>query len=239
MESIVGSLRLGWDALLFKKDAYEKMSSIENPVGRGLVLILVVGLAIALFGSVGDLLEWATTPDLTEMQGTVYSYLTQMPWWKPAAAASPEFERMFDQWYNLGWGMAKSFAPSVPSAALNLLLTPIGLVVRWLIYGLLAYLFARWLGGTADFSQTLGVLALAVAPQALQTLTLFPYVELGSVVAIWGTLCAYVGIKTVHKLSWSRTLWATILPFILALVVIFFASCLASAAFAAVIGGLS
>ncbi len=239
MESIVGSLRLGWDALLLKKDAYEKMGSAENPVGKGFLLILVVGVAIALLGLVGSVLEWATMPDLTEMQGTIYSYLTQMPWWEPAAEASPEFEQIFDQWYNMSWNMAKTIAPSVASAALGILLTPVGLIVRWLIYGLLAYLFARWLGGTADFSQTLGVLALAVAPQALQALTLLPYVEPGNVVAIWAMLCAYVGLKTVHNLSWSRALWATILPFILALVVIFFVSCLASAAFAAVIGGLS
>lgn len=239
MDGVVGSLRLGWDALLLKKEAYEKMGSAENPVGKGLLLILVVGLAIALLGFVGSLLEWATMPDLTELQGTVYSYLTKMPWWEPAAEASPEFEQIFDRWYGLGWNMAKFFAPSVAGAALSILLTPIGLIVRWLIYGLLAYLFARWLGGTADFSQTLGVLALAVAPQALQALTLFPYVQVGSVVAVWGILCAYLGIKTVHKLSWSRALWASLLPFLLALVVILFAMCLASAAFAAVIGGLS
>jgi hypothetical protein len=239
MESIVGSLRLGWDALLLKKDAYEKMGSGENPVGKGFLLILVVGVAIALLGLVGSVLEWATTPDLNEMQGTIYSYLTQMPWWDLAAEASPEFEQIFDRWYNLSWNIAKAFSPTVGSAALGILLTPVGLIIRWLIYGLLAYLFARWLGGSADFSQTLGVLALAVAPQALQALTLLPYVEPGNVVSIWGILCAYVGLKTVHNLSWGRALWATILPFILALVVIFFASCLASAAFAAVIGGLS
>jgi len=239
MESIVDSLRTGWDALLFKREAYEKMGSVENPVGKGFLLILVVGLAIALLGFVGSLLEWATLPDLTEMQGTIYSYMTQMPWWKPAAEANPDFERTFEQWYNLSWNVAKAFSPTVAGAALNILLTPVGLIVRWLIYGLLAYLFARWLGGAADLSQTLGVLALAVAPQALQALTLLPYVQAGSAVAIWGILCAYVGLKTVHHLSWSRALWATLLPFILALVVALFAICLASAAFAAVIGGLS
>ncbi len=239
MESIVGSLRMGWDALLFKREAYEKMGSAGNPVGKGFLLILVVGGAIALLGLVGSVLEWATMPDLTEMQGTIYSYMTQMPWWEIAAEESPEFERIFDQWYNLSWNMAKTFSPTVGGAALDILLVPVGLIVRWLLYGLLAYLFAHWLGGTAEFSQTLGVLALAVAPQALQALTLLPYVEPGNVVSIWGILCAYVGLKTVHNLSWSRAIGATLLPFVVALVVVFFAACLASAAFAAVIGGLS
>lgn len=239
MESIVGSLRRGWDALLFKREAYEKMGSAENPVGKGFVLILVVGVAIALLGFVGSLLEWATMPDLTEMQGTIYSYLTQMTWWEIAAKESPEFEQIFDRWYNLSWNLARAFSPTVGGAALDILLTPVGLIIRWLLYGLLAYLFARWLGGTADFSQTLGVLALAVAPQALRALSVLPYVEPGSVVAIWSILCAYVGLKTVHNLSWSRAVGATLLPFVVALVVVSFAACLASAAFAAVIGGLS
>ena len=42
MNGIVGSLRLGWNALLFKEDAYEKMGDAENPVVKGLILILVV-----------------------------------------------------------------------------------------------------------------------------------------------------------------------------------------------------
>ena len=106
-----------------------------------------------------------------------------------------------------------------------------------LIYGLLAYLFARWLGGTGDLSETLGVLALAVAPQAVNVLTLLPFVQIGNLVAIWGILCAFVGIKTAHKLSWQRALWATLLPFILVIAAMFLASCLGVAVFAAMVKG--
>jgi hypothetical protein len=113
----------------------------------------------------------------------------------------------------------------------------VGLVLRWLIYGLLAYLFASWLGGRGSLTDTLGVLALAVAPQVLNALTLLPYVQMGSVVAIWGILCAYVGLKVAHQLPWHRALWAVLLPFILALVVAFVAACLGSAIFAALVKG--
>jgi len=34
------------------------------------------------------------------------------------------------------------------------------LVVRWVIYGLLAYLAATWLGGSGSLRETLGVLAV-------------------------------------------------------------------------------
>jgi len=237
MDGIVGSLRLGWNALLLKDDAYEEMSAADSPVVKGLVLILAVGVAVALFAFVGDVLEWASTPNLVEIKDIVHHYLTQMPWWQPAVRGDPAFVAIFDQWYNLGWSIALTLAPSVGSAAANIIVTPLALIIRWLIYGLLAYLFARWLGGTADLSQTLGVLALAVAPQALNVLTVIPYVHLGSVVAVWGILCAYVGLKTAHKLSWQRAAWATLLPFILVVAALILASCMATGILAVATGG--
>lgn len=237
MDGIVGSLRLGWNALLFKEDAYEEMRIADNPVVKGLILIVIVGVVIALAGLIGDVLEWASTPDLSEIQDIVYYYMTRMPWWDEATKASPEFQDTFEQIWNFNWSIARTFAPTPGGAVANIILTPLALVVRWLIYGLLAYLFARWLGGTGQLSETLGVLALAVAPQALNLLTLFPYVQMGNVVSVWGILCAYVGLKTAHKLSWSRAVWATLLPFILFFAVAVLASCFGMAVFAAVVKG--
>jgi hypothetical protein len=238
MDTIVGSLRLGWNALLFKEEAYEEMRASANPVVKGLILIVVVGVVIALLGLVGTALEWATTPDLNLMKDTIFDYFQRMPWWNEVMREAPEFPQMFKEYYDLGWQIFPTlFAPRVGGAALGILTTPLGLVLRWLLFGLVAYLFARWLGGTADLSETLGVLALAVAPQALNILNLLPYVELGSLVSVWGVLCAYVGLKKAHNLSWARAVWATLLPFILALVVLLFAGCLGTAIFAALVKG--
>lgn len=180
-------------------------------------------------------------PDLNEIRDTIFRYMPQMPWWDEVARDVPNFPREFTEWYDRSWDLFPRIfgAPNVGGAALGLILTPLGLIIRWLIYGLLAYLFARWLGGTADLSETLGVLALAVAPQALNVLGLLPYVQLGSVVSVWGLLCAYVGLKTAHKLSWGRAVWAALLPFLLALLVLILAACLGSVILgAAVKGGL-
>lgn len=236
MDGFVGTLRLGWNALLLKREAYEEMHSDPNPVVKGLILIVIVGVAIALLGLVGNLLEWASTPNLNEIMDTVFTHVRQMPWWE-MATEDPEFEQIFDTIWNTNWNIAKAFSPSPAGAVANIVLTPVGLIFRWLIYGLLAYLFARWLGGTADLSETLGVLALAVAPQLLNVLTFFPYVTVGSVISIWGILCAYMGLKTAHKLPWHRAFWATLLPFILAFAVVFFAGCLGTAIFAAIVKG--
>lgn len=238
MDGLVGSLRLGWDALLLRDEAYDKMRAAPSPVAKGLIFIVVLGAAIALLGFVGNVLEWATTPDLLAIKDTVHEYISQMFWWKDVARAAPQFAREFQRWYDWAWNVGLALGrPNVGTAVADIILTPLGLVVRWLIYGLLAYLFARWLGGTADLSETLGVLALAAAPQALRALTILPYVELGSVIAIWGVLCAYVGLKTAHNLPWHRAAWATLLPFLLALVLLLFAACLGSAVFAVAVRG--
>jgi hypothetical protein len=241
MDSIVGSLRLGWNALLFKEDAYEEMRVSTNPVVKGLILIVVVGVVIALLNVVGTGLELASIPNLDEIKDTIFFYMNQMPFWDDIIREDPGFPARFEEYYNYGWQIFPRMfgAPDLGTAALGIITTPLGLVIRWLIYGLLAYLFARWLGGTADLSETLGVLALAVAPQVLNVLTLLPFVEMGNLVGVWGILCAYIGLKTAHKLPWTRAVWATLLPFILVVVVLILMGCLGTVILGAVTGGQS
>lgn len=241
MDGFVDTLRLGWDAMCFKEFAYEKMRVSDNPVVRGLVLIVVVGVVIALCGLIGTGLEWASMPDLAEIKDTIYFYMQQMPFWDLLAEEDPGFPARFEQLYDQGWQIFPTMfgAPNVGGAAAGIILVPLGLVVRWLIYGLLAYLFARWLGGTGDLSETLGVLALAVAPQALMVFTLVPFAQIGYIVAVWGILCAYYGLKTAHNLPWTRAAWATLLPFILVLGVLILIGCLSGTAAGLLIGGQS
>jgi hypothetical protein len=191
---------------------------------------------IALFGLAGTLVEVASTPDLGEIKDIVFRYIPQMPGWDQAP---PDFVEQFQTWFDRGWQFFPRLfgAPDLGGAALGIVTIPLGLVIRWIIYGLLAFVFARWLGGTGSLSETLGVLALAVAPQVLNVLTLLPFVEMGSLVSVWGILCAYFGLKVAHKLPWGRAAWATLLPFILAFALLVFLGCLGTAIFGAVVRG--
>ena len=240
MDNIVGTLQLGWKALLFQEEAYEEMRTSASPVVKGLLLIVVVGVVIALLALFGDIVEWAGTPDLGKIQDTVYSYVIQMPGFQEAMRADPQFAEIFQMQWDMNWQIANSaVGGSLGAAVSGLITTPLGLIIRWLIYGLLAYVFARWLGGTGNLAETLGVLALAVAPQALKVLQILPYVEVGNIVGVWGVLVAYMGLKTAHKLTWPRTVWATLLPFILVVAILFALACLGVGIMGAVIGGLS
>jgi hypothetical protein len=240
MDGIVGSLRLGWNAMLFKENAYEEMRLSASPVVKGLILIIVVGVIIALFGLVGTAVEIASTPDPGAIRGIVERNLAQMPFWDEIERQDPGALKRFQQIFDTVWQIVETATPSIAGAALGIVGVPLALVIRWLIYGLVAYIFARWLGGTGNLSETLGVLALAVAPQVLTILTLLPFVQMGSVVNVWGILCAYFGLKVAHKLPWGRAVWAALLPFILAYAILFLLACLGTAILGAVIrGGLS
>lgn len=231
MDGIGNSLRLGWNALLLKEEAYEEMRGAANPIFKGFILIVVIGLVIALFNLVGTALEWGSMPNLGEIKDTVFRYMLQMPWYEEVLREEPDFPETFRQTYDVGWQIFPAMfgAPNVGGAAVGIVSTPLGLVIRWLVYSVLAYLAARLLGGSGELPETLGVLALAFMPQILGVLTLLPFLEISGLARVWGALCAYLGLKVAHKLPWGRAVWAMLLPYILALAVLILMGCLGTA----------
>jgi hypothetical protein len=206
------------------------------------ILIVVVGVIIALAALVGTVLEWASTPDLAAVQDAVYKGMIKMPWYEQNLELSPEFGKMFAQWYELSWTMARSFGgASLSSGLANIILTPLWLIVGWLVYGLLAHLFARLLNGQANLAQTLGCTALAVAPQVLRLTELLPYVTVGGVVGTWMLICRYLALKQAHRLTWGRAFWATVLPLLIFLLLGLILAAIGTAVFGAlaslVLGG--
>jgi len=121
-----------------------------------------------------------------------------------------EVRRIFD----VGWQIARVFTPSIGSALVNVILNPVALVVGWLLYGLLAFLSARALGGRGRLDQTYGTTALAVAPRMLGVVNVLPYVDTAGL-GVWALICNYLAIKNTHDLSPWRSFWATVIPFIL------------------------
>lgn len=213
MEGISHWVSLVGSALILRTNAHEDMREARNPFAAGLVIVLIVGLIIALVGLVGTLLEWASSPDMAAVHDVVYDGLTRMPWYREMATTAPDFVKTFTSRFESGWMVGQwLWAPNIGAAAGNIVLTPLTLVVRWLIYGLLAHLFARLLRGEATVGQTLGCLALAVAPQLLRLVEVLPYVSVGSVVGTWTLISRYVALKQAHRLTWGRALAATLLP---------------------------
>ena len=216
MEPKLNLLQMAFGALLLRKDAYAGMRDGAQRIKRALILVVIVGLLVGVTGAVGRLAEWAFAPPMDKMQEVVLGHLMKMSWY-PEMSRNPKALATFQQQYNLSWQIARVFAPS-PSALVGIITTPLSLLIVWLIYGLLAHLAARMLGGQGSAGQTLACTALAVAPQLLNVVMILPHVTAAGV-GTWTLACNFMAIRSAHGLSGWRALAATLLPLALAILV--------------------
>ena len=222
------SIRSVVQAFFLDETPYAEMREAASPILRGLGIVVMVAVAVALVGLVGTTMEWATTPSRSDIQTAVLEGIQNMPWFQELQYDT-RFVEEFTRWYNMWWRVfPEMFMPNIATAATQIILLPLGLTIGWFLYGLVSHLCARMLGGQGSLSQTLGCTALAVAPQLLNMVTFFPYLAVGAVVGTWTLLCRYVALKTCHKLSWGRTLAATLLPHVVYILVISVFACLGS-----------
>jgi hypothetical protein len=215
MAAIGSHFRMAIDALLLRDDAYRSMRDAENPVRRGLALIIAIGLVVALAGIVGAALFQWTTPDFNAIQDEVWDSMISMSWMDEIAAEDrDDVVNSMQQGYDMGWRIADMFIPTVAKAAAAVILKPLGMIVFWLIYGLLAFVTARVLGGRGSLSVTYGVTALAAAPQLLGVFQIVPTVQTAGL-GVWTIACSFLALKSAHGLSTGRTFWATVVPYAL------------------------
>jgi hypothetical protein len=209
-------IRLTWDALFLSESPYSDMRESAKPALRGLGIVVILALTIALVGLIGTTLAWATSPSLADIQRVVLDSIQRMPWYLEMGD-NPEFREQFMLWFETGWQVFPYVfgAPSIASAAANIAILPLGWALIWLIYGLVAHLTAKILGGEGSLGQLLGCTALAFAPQMFKLATILPYIVVGGVVGTWSLLARYVALKTSHRLSSGRALVATLAPYIL------------------------
>jgi hypothetical protein len=213
MQKIGQVVGLVYRGLFLHADAYDEMRDARNPFVEGLFVLVLIGLVVAASSIIGATLEWASSPSLAAIQHALYDGLTNMPWYDQLKRAiGPDFATEFQAQWNRLFGLAQTIAPTPLTSLASLITTPLGFMISWFIYGLLAHLFARLLGGSGSLSQTLGSTGLAMAPHLLKVVGLLPFVTVGGVVGTWVLVCRYVALKQTHGLSWGRAFWATILP---------------------------
>lgn len=199
-------------ALVLEAEPFVVMTDDDEPWAEGLFLTVCIGVAIGLAQLVGGLLTTASFP--------------------PAAAI---LETLLNGWQQLGivWGidLAQSedalrqtwdlFASTSGTAGgwlrlTVLVLTPFGLIVTWFIYGSLAHIAARWLGGQGTYNQTLGATALMAAPNALMILTIIPMAAVGrGLLTTWTLLIVYRAVAVAHDLPWRQAALVAVAPILL------------------------
>ena len=214
----MGHRTLTWQlvlrALALDSDAYDRLRDDDNPFVEGLFLLVIVSAGTALLNLIGQVLAWASFPSIDAIKQIVLRAYESASWWQ-GLQQSPEALAIFNRIWDAAWQVLPMLfgAPDPRTAAANILLWPLTAALGWLIYGLLAHIFARMLGGQGNVGQTLGVLGLSYAPVLLRGLGFIPFLVIGSVINTWQLLCRYRALRSVHRLSWGRAVWATILPF--------------------------
>lgn len=213
MDRVTRVVRLVAGGLFLRTGAYEELREARNPFVEGLFIIVLIGLVIGLAGVVGTTLEWASTPSAQDIQQTVFDGLIDMPWYRELASQlGADFTDPFEAQWNRASRAIGQFSVRPLWSLAGIITTPLALILSWLVYGLLAHLFARLLGGEATMNQTLGTTGLAMTPHLLRVVGLLPFASVGAVVGTWVLIARYVALKQAHGLAWGRAFWATVLP---------------------------
>ncbi len=232
------SLALVFRALFLDSEAFDELRDDDNPFVEGLFLLVLIGVIAAVLALIGQVLAWGSVPRVEAIQGVVLSALQQQPWWA-AVSGDPQALSVFQQIWDAAWRIFPPLfgAPDPSRAALNLLVWPIWLVLSWLVYTLLAHGFARLLGGRGSFNMALGTTALSFTPFLINGLSLVPFVVFGGVLNTWQLLLRYKAVRSAHGLPWGRAAAATLLPYLVYLVVWILVGVALALLTAALVGG--
>ena len=220
MQVVSESLGLLWEALFLQPKPYAAMRDRENPAGKGVVILIILGLLLALAAFIGSILNWASSPDLAVVQETVLRNLQQMSWWQFVEMDTEGKAIWFQIWDSI-WQFIGIMNPTPVSGLVGFIMQPLNLIITWIIFGLVAHLLAKLFGGQGQLSQTLGTTSLAAAPQLLGLFSVFPFVVLAGI-GIWTLLARYLAIRVTHDLSWGRALWVTVLTMVVIFLVLMF-----------------
>jgi hypothetical protein len=204
-------------ALVLDEEPFVNMIDDDNPGVEGMGLTAAVGLLAGAAQTVGGWLTVASLPDPAALQNTLEAALRQL------AAITNLAPEVADAAVGPVWnavsaltGYSGGWATLIP-----LLATPMTLIVWWLFFGVVTFGAARAAGGKGSLNSTLGASALMAAPQILLLLSVIPFVAVSSLLlSTWGLLIGYRAVQTTHELSWGRAALATLVPYLVALVLV-------------------
>jgi hypothetical protein len=215
-----------WTGGMFLQDeAFVYMRERRNPFASGLLYVVLLGVIVALANILGAVASYATSPSLDAVKNTVFVHLQAMPFYEQMV---PQTQRAFDSGFNQFWdvfGPVFAQYPDSPQQIAQLLMSvltiPLGLVIGWLIYGGLAHVIARKWNPEISFAEMLAPLSLAVSPQLLNVLNVFPNVNVSyAVTALWFFVCALTAIRVTYHTTARNAMRAALFPILVGLVAV-------------------
>lgn len=218
-------------ALFFKREAFEYQRDRKDSLAHGLAFILLLGVVVAFVSIGGAAVRYATEPSADAVKNTVLNHLQAMPFYDRFTGQA---ERQFLSAYNQVWSTFGSLFMGYPTNTSGIVLllsgvvtTPLFWIIAWLVYGGLAHLVAARSNPHGSFTQGLGTLALATAPQALNVITILPGASVsGAVVGLWTMILNVIALRTAYRISTRRAVWAGLFPLVLLLLFVVLFACI-------------
>ncbi len=197
-------------ALVFEAEPFITMTEDDNPWAEGLFMVAVMGLMVGAARVIGSLLLSASMPDPDALLAAMLQGIRQLG---PLAATfgldPAALEGIARQWRDVGFDLFGYGSGWM--RLLWLVLAPMLLIGRWLVFGLACHGVALALGGSGKLSRTLGATALMAAPQMLLLLQVVPFVSVsGLLLTAWSVLIVYRAVEVSHDLPWRKAAFVTL-----------------------------
>lgn len=203
-------------ALVLEAEPFETLVDDDQPWVEGLFLVFTLGLAVGLARLLGGLLLTASLPPANALLEALLNSWQDVVARVSVTADTAALEATLRQVW-AAFTLASGYDTGWPRL-LTLIATPAGLVLQWLLAGLIVHLVARALGGVGTINQTLGATALSAAPNVLLLLTAIPFVSVSALLLnAWSLLLLYRAVEVTHDLPWSRAVQAALAPLALLL----------------------
>ena len=234
-----------WDAVIFRTEAYQRLSDRRDAFMQGFVVIVIVALLAGLPGFVTQFVK-GLRPAATEISDTQAGFRQAMDMITPylAQAGVPaEMQAQILQQAQQGMEMGLKMATQIqdlPTALPRPVGTtleavgawaswpfssasfPLGTAVlaTWLGYGIWVMLAAKLIGGRGGLTGFFGATALFAVPHVLDIFRWVPWVgsALGFIAFVWGAAVYVKATAVSQHFSAGRALLAVLLPLLVAIV---------------------
>ncbi|WP_298401982.1 Yip1 family protein [uncultured Chloroflexus sp.] len=231
MESLTYLFRLSTAGLFLDTDTFRSQRDNPAALRDGFLVVLLVGIAVGVASFIGSLLTVLSSPDpqaiftIVQRELERTPFITELQRGNPAFDLTPIFTLLTQFAVFLRWG-----------GLIDAVLTPFLYLLGWLIYGVIAHLAARSLGGEGSLAQTLGCTALASGANWLAVVQIVPFAQVAGT-TILGLIGCYLGLRAAHNLPAWRAFWAALIGPMVLVVLLMLIGCGALAVLVAIAQG--
>ena len=222
MKEIIQTLR---GTMLFDDNIFKGLKESPDVFRKGFIFLLVVGLLAGGANSLVNLVQGLITnpaaqmtQDLAEMESTMKQFMPQ------GGADTEVMLANIRAGFQVGQRIETETSAPLPRF-FELLFQQVGAAVSYplawigslMLYGALAHIFAKLMGGKAKIAQMYGLTCLATAPQLITALNFIPC--LGSllwlIATVWGWFIYIKAVIVAQDLTVEKGVTAALLPAVL------------------------